>query len=185
MTNMEYLLIPIFGILNTLRGRDILSPALFAALCSAAITYMSIDVQPLIKMPQLAALGLVALISLIGILNWRQWGMDFASIHGWKPVRGKAIFADWFADLFAGRLITPANNRRWGTFWMVGRGLYAFPMFLALFWVNPWSPLLGLGMAAQGLIYGAMRWIPEKHAVMVAEIITGAWLGLLITIAMG
>lgn len=174
---MSWLLL-LLGPLNTARGQKRLGnygKVLFVVLATALITFVAWQLDlPVWKLCYVAA------VTIGGLILWRQPAMDFAAVTGWEPVRGKSKICDWFADLFEPFPETPAENRRWGTFWMTARGLYAWPMFAALFWINPWAPLIGLGMAGQGLIYAAARY-HKTQPVWLAEGITGGLLmGLLL-----
>lgn len=184
---MEYLLIPALSLLHFVRGRGWLPKMAFTALAA-----ISVAGQAYLNGWFLREVGLIGVIALCGIALWVApgVGIGFRAFHGRAQAGETEIeWLDGWADLIAGTPPEPegwyvSEWRQWGTVWMSLRGLFALPLFLALFWANPWAPAIGLGMALQGPIYGAMRYIPEKQAVMVAEILTGAWLGFLLTMVL-
>lgn len=175
---MTWLLL-LLGPLNMARGQRWLgedsTKILFTVIANALITTVAYFAT--LPLWQVIYVGFV---TMFGLLLWRQWaGMDFACIHGREPVRGKAKFADVVADIFEPAPNSIKRNRRWGTFWMTARGLYAWPMFLLLGVVNPLAPLYGLLMALQGPIYAAARY-HKSEPVWLAEGVTGLLLGFLL-----
>lgn len=175
---IDVALIVALALLHGARGREWISPLVFVPLASAAIIafgwYQGIE-----------GWKFWALFAVIpaGITQWCQWGVGpgFSAIHGRPPDRGNIKLVDKLADFMVPFPQTKADNRRWGTWWMTFRGLFGWCLFAALFFINPWAPLIGIGIALQGLIYAATRYIPEKYSVMVSEPVTAAWLGLLLT----
>lgn len=213
---MKLILIALFAILNRLRGADLTQDWILAnpdkpsILCPRwRIVFDSLTDKTLCCVYMGIAAGLfsyhaygwwailVALIVAAGTRFWAAfgWGNYFAAFDGLSKAGPEVAWID--AIIY--RLIpreknTPAWNRLRGTIGMSLRGLYLYPLFMALtifqwFVESPqwWAPLvIGFACLLQGPVYGAMRWIPKytTRGVPVAETIWGGVMGWLISLSL-
>lgn len=120
----------------------------------------------------------------VGIAVWLRlegWGLYFSAFHGrWNRAESEVRLIDWIGFRLV-PWIGPddlRSNRARGTLCMSLRGLFILPLFGLLFGLS--VPALMFGAAAgltQGIIYGAMRFVPEERAVETAEPITAGVFG--------
>ena len=116
------------------------------------------------------------------------WGAYFAAFHGrWIEGDDEIVFIDRIAMKLSGiddrSAVSAVKLRKWGTWAMALRGgVFFIPVVLAFvirqqdytdLFMLPWGFM-------QGLIYAAVRYIPEesKLPVPIAECVMGAWIGL-------
>ena len=172
----------LFAGLNRLRGsgrgRPLFSKGVTSALCGGLIAWHAYRAG--VPLPQVAYAGAVTGLGVwLGVLL--GWGKYFAAFHG----RYDAAHQEFRpADTLANHVFAKTHDGHLaGIAGFTVRAVLFYPAFLALIWLNPWAALIGLGVLAQGLIYGAMRWVPEKIALPLAELAYGAWLGFLFTLA--
>lgn len=130
----------------------------------------------------------VTAVSFAGIAFWAVWGHGkyFAAFHGrydtneteigWIDAIGEAVFP------YDG---VKETNRERGMLCMGLRGLYLWPMFLLLFPVSHYAPLIGFGMFLQGQMYGFGKHVPERWAVPLAEVLTGLLIAVLLAFTLG
>lgn len=190
---MAGLFIAAVALLNVVRGQ--VGGKLFT---SFATGFLAVEFAFL----QGQAVGMAAaqgLIVFLGVWLWAApgWGKYLVAIHGRassysEPPEIKIV--DALASLLIRRPQTDDDRRIWGMAAMGLRALLAAPMFAALGWLTGrWEvALLGLAMPIQGWFYYVMgnftgRSIGplEDWRVAVAELATGAWLGVLLTVALG
>ena len=114
------------------------------------------------------------------------WGAGFAAFHGRKDPMPEILVIDKIADFIVRNPYTISEIRNWGVVWMTLRGGLFYPMFYFLSHVTGGSALWGLSCLSMGVVYGVMRYIPEKNAVRTAELtfatIYGATILLTLTI---
>jgi hypothetical protein len=80
-----------------------------------------------------------------------------------------------------------ARERLRGLLGMSLRGLYLYPLFVALAWLTtPWALPIGLGCLLQGPCYFAMRHTPDwqEWAVARAELLFGAVIGGMVSLCL-
>ncbi len=161
--------------MNFVRGRGII-PKPFTSLLSGLATGLAAYLAG--QTLQISAM--IAACVFLGIYLWCLfgWGKYFSAFHGRDDVNEKEIgFIDWIGY----KVYPPESGRNMarGVLCMAIRGCFIAPMFIGLAFIlqSPY-PLLGIIIGPlQGLYYGAMRFVPEKHAVMISEILYGLMLG--------
>jgi len=201
---MNYIILGILilfsAINNLLRGRGInfftskLMTSLYAGIAwGSYYFYTKIDPEGyyFYQTQELVGAGVVALIIFLGVWLWAVmgWGKYFMSFTGTDVIDEKEVaWIDWLTTKIYKWPETASERMRWGTIAMGLRGTHIVPLFLCLGWyLDNWliAPI-GLLLLVQGLIYGAMRWVPwVNYRVAIAEFITGAVIGLMLTLALG
>jgi hypothetical protein len=127
------------------------------------------------------ALIFIAILSGWYIANIVGTGDGFAAIHGrYDGHRKVNIFNGWIYK--AADNLAPVG-RLWGFWFMALRGLYKAPMIIALATISG-NPIASL-WALLCLFDGACYWLggfPKEHkySVAVAEVLSGALLGIMI-----
>lgn len=119
----------------------------------------------------------------VGFLIWTVpgWGKYFAAWHGrYNPMEREQRWIDW-----VGEAVYPYNgdkerNHIRGALCMGLRGLYLMPFFVMMTPYSLYAPIIGMGMFLQGLAYYVCRYVPERHAASVAEVLTGLLIAVLI-----
>ena len=162
----------LFGILNMLGGRDPLGP--------------TVSGEKWVWRWILPALGAVSYaLSLHYIISTALWigfsvlmhypaDHSFEEIHGQPDPKKYPAWVRWLGyRVYPDRasIISLSRNRLRGA---LMKGLAAhneYPTFALLAAVNPWAPLIGLGLFAKGYIYWAVgRIVPENIAVPISEL---------------
>ena len=107
-------------------------------------------------------------------------GKYFSALHGRDDVLEHEI--DWI-DSLGYRFYPPdaeeSTNRKRGVLCMGLRGMFLYPLFIALAFINPYAPLIGLGMLLQGFCYAAGAIYP-KQGVPIGEALTGLLIAILV-----
>lgn len=181
------ILIGFSAILNRLRGLDLvpLSRLGYAVLIGLAAHVFYLLRHPTQLDSSLQVLAAVA----AGMFLWSLpgWGKYFSAFHGRDDLAEKEVgWIDRLGYAVYPPSVSMARNRRRGTLCMALRGLYLYPMFVALaVVVDPLAALIGLGSLLQGFAYGIMRNVPERYAVTGAELTFGAIMGAMLVIVLG
>lgn len=200
---LALILIAACSVLNRLRGIDAipLSRFGFALLIGAAAQVYYLLEHPACLPASWKVFGIVS----VGIYLWSLpgWGRGFTCFHGRKEplfepeirwidrltdlvfsvMHGTKYDASVRNQLYAS--MTPNEVRVYGTIWMTIRGLYLYPMFgvLALT-VQPMAAAIGFAALLQGFAYAIMRYVPERQAVMGAELTFGAVIGTMLVMVL-
>ncbi len=107
-------------------------------------------------------------------------GKYFSAIHGRDDVLEHEI--GWI-DSLGYRLYPPDakefTNLKRGRFCMGLRGMFLYPLFIVLAFINPLAPLIGLGMFLQGLCYSVRN---ESTGVKFGEFLTGGLIAILVAL---
>ncbi len=179
---MNLLLIPIFAILNALRGG-----AHIDRMCCA--TGMSLVVLAL-KIYQGCPLQIATMIACMVF-----WGMLLGLVFGWGKylniLSGNMKYVgesevkpiDWLATKICG---TPTNEKQFVQWCFVAftfRGALFYPIFIGLSVFNAGAPIYGVGCVLMGCVYYVARIAPKQHQVRVGEFLYGGLLGLLISLS--
>lgn len=124
-----------------------------------------------------------------GMFLWALpgWGKYFSAFTGRdNPKEQEISWIDWIGyRIFLSDGYEKTNLMR-GTLCMSLRGLYLYPMFIALAPFTSWlSLIVGLGCLLQGPAYGLMRYLEsEEYAVLYAELLMGAVIGCLLSVVL-
>ena len=189
-----FFLIAVSSVMNRVRGSNVHSiPTtlirLFSVSCTtaAAVWYAHGEMYPQSDVITIAA------ICFIGLVFWFIWGWGkyFAAFHGrdnpseqevrWIDRLGYAVFPYQFSQW---NFIAPgtALNRKRGLLMMTLRGLYLLPLFAVLAgYCSPHAWWVCFAVLLQGPIYALMRYLPERNAVEVAEVLQGMLIGFCLT----
>lgn len=183
---LEIIIIISFSILNRIRGSEFGRP-FFNKMTTSLLKGTLIGLYYYHISLNLTNSLLIGFITFLGIWLWAApgWGLYFSSFTGRKnPVEEEIVIIDLLADLFFRDQATKKEIRRWGTFAMSLRGLFLLPLFgfYGIYFSNSmW--MVGLLSGFQGIIYGSMRFIPEKYAIGVAEYLIGIGMAIIILTA--
>lgn len=121
------------------------------------------------------------LIIWVGLLIWSipGWGKYYSAFTGKDDSDEIEIW--WIDDL--GYLLAPGDDeksiRKRGALCMGLRGLYMYPMFVALAWYNPWAFVYGAGCLLQGIPYWLNRFVYPSNTIF-PEALWGALIGIMI-----
>lgn len=174
-TIMTLLLIPIFAIINYLRGSEIpfTSKAYMAAVGGVATGLIAWD-------------WIIGVIVFAGYWLWAVlgWGKYFIIWHGKESVyeqESEVALIDWIADC----IILPVKTseyKLWGLIAMSLRGLLIAPLFIGLgIYLQSYFPaLVGLGVGlSMGITYKAAELFGgyHKYTVGIAEFLYGLIIG--------
>lgn len=114
------------------------------------------------------------LFALAGMALWALpgWAEGFVIFDG-KDTRNNSLI-----DRLTNK-IRPVCDKTWGLIFFTLRGLYIYPLFIALsYLLTPWALLIGFGGALMGVCY---RYSPS---VLVSEYKMGAVIGLMFSLVL-
>lgn len=164
ISEIPLLLIPICALLNHLGGQSTVIPnprivcrVFGMAMVFAAAAYFS--GVPLDKT------GWCGLAALAGFALWAVpgWASGFCCIPPYNDGRQDTALSELvnsMTDTNHLQKLPPDCCRYWGVVYFTLRGLYLYPMFLALAWLlNPWVAVIGAICLTQGAIYGTAQYV--------------------------
>lgn len=174
MTHIVFLII--CAILNRARGSKLFgytqSTTVSRIASSLGIGLVSLMVGANIWQVMIIAIGLF-------IWSLRGWGKYFDAFDGVDNPEETEI--KWIDDIGYSLVIGVGEEsvRKRGLICMCLRGVYMYPMFIALAWFNPWALLIGTGCLMQGIPYYLAKYLPSEP-VKWAEMAWGLFMGLMI-----
>lgn len=176
---MNFLLIPLFSLLNALRGGAYLSRPLCALGMGVGVATLKYLQAPL---QQALIMGAIVFIDMwLGlVLGWGKYlnifsgDMKYVNESEVKPI-------DWIATKICGFPTNSTHFVRWCFVAMTLRGVLFYPVFITLSWYNHNALCFGVGVTLMGAVYYVARIAPPNVQVRVGEVIYGALLGLLIS----
>lgn len=181
MIMINFILIPIFSLLNALRGGAHISRPTCAfgmGLSVFILKYFQVSLEQSIIMGFIVFLGMWFGL----VLGWGKYlnilsgNMQYVHEDEIKPI-------DWVANTICGFSQNSDQFIRWCFVAMSLRGALFYPVFIALSYYNHNALVFGLGSILMGFVYCLARLAPIGTQVRASELMYGALLGLLISLS--
>lgn len=178
-------LIPACAILNHLGGQSttIPNPRITCRVFGIGLAFDLVTQFLMIPTKtSLTAWGIVT----AGMAIWAvfHWGDGFMAITGtdtrnYSKYKWICAICDKICKVNSTSILTPAQCKEWGTWYMTVRGGFMYPMFIALgIMMTPWAFWAGLGCLLQGIVYRT------SETVRAAEYKMGALIGLMLSMVL-
>lgn len=187
-------LIGVSSVMNRVRGANVHSiPTTLIRAFSVACTSAAAGWYAQGQLYSESEVYVIAGTCHVGLIFWFIWGWGkyFSAFHGrdnpseqevrWIDRLGYAVFPYQFSPL---NYVAPGTglNRKRGLLMMSLRGLYLLPLFAVLAgYCDPHAWWVCFVVLLQGPIYALMRYLPERHATEIAELLQGALIGFCLT----